>query len=116
MTPTLPELAAVCERSSTLSFSAAYATFNLAYAIGMAFGPPAAGLLKRTVGFAPALLILSGFALCFLPVLIIKACNPRPLARCAVDGLRDASGAPGEPRLSGPRAGDVKVGEKNDSG
>jgi len=71
LTPTLPEIAAVCERRSDQGFGAAYAIFNLAYAIGMVIGPVTAGLLKRGFGFGPTLLIFSGVAALALPMLVV---------------------------------------------
>jgi MFS family permease len=70
LTPTLPEIAAVCERHGAPEFGAAYAVFNLAYAGGMAGGPIVGGVLAPLLGFGPALIVLALVAVAYLPVLV----------------------------------------------
>src|SRR5439155_4128406 len=59
LSPTLPEIAAACERQGDRAFGSAYAVFNLSYAVGMAAGPIASGVLKPALGFGLTLVILS---------------------------------------------------------
>jgi MFS family permease len=73
LAPTLPELAAICERRQPPVFGAAYAAFNLAYAIGMVVGPSMAGCLKRTWGFSTMLLAMSAGSVLVLPVLLSRS-------------------------------------------
>jgi MFS family permease len=70
LAPTLPELAAVCERNGAKAFGAAYAVFNIAYAVGMAVGQVAGGELAPALGFGPTLLIFGGVAAAYVPVLL----------------------------------------------
>jgi MFS family permease len=70
LAPTLPEIAAACERNGADAFGAAYAVFNLAYAVGMAAGQVAGGELAAALGFAPTLLVFSALAAAYLPFLI----------------------------------------------
>jgi MFS family permease len=81
LTPTLPEIAAVCERHGAPEFGAAYAVFNLAYAGGMASGPIVGGILAPLLGFGPALIVLALVAAAYLPVLIGR---PRATRRRSV--------------------------------
>ena len=93
LTPALPEIAAVCERSKTPTFGAAYASFNLAYAAGMVFGPVSGGLLKRTVGFSMGLLVLSGFALVVLPFLVLRLRREQADITCAIEESKAMTGS-----------------------
>jgi DHA1 family solute carrier family 18 vesicular amine transporter 1/2 len=70
LAPTLPDIAAACERSGTTAFGAAYAVFNLAYAVGMVAGQVAGGELAATLGFGPTLLIFSGLAAAYVPLAV----------------------------------------------
>jgi MFS family permease len=82
LSPTLPEVARVCERQGAHSFGAAYAVFNLAYAVGMAAGPVAGGVLKSSVGFGPTLLVFSAVTALYLPLLVLRSRRPHaPVAR-----------------------------------
>src|SRR5262249_28888935 len=62
LSPTLPEIAAACERQGDRAFGSAYAVFNLAYAVGMAAGPIASGVLKPALGFGLTLVTLGATA------------------------------------------------------
>src|SRR5262249_37341552 len=71
LSPTLPEIAAACERQGDRAFGSAYAVFNLSYAVGMAAGPIASGVLKPALGFGLTLVTLatvSALSLFFLAV------------------------------------------------
>jgi len=70
LAPTLPEIAAACERNGANTFGAAYAIFNLAYAVGMAGGQMAGGWMAPAFGFGPTLFVFSAVAAAYLPVLI----------------------------------------------
>jgi MFS family permease len=70
LTPTLPELAAACERSRAGGFGGAYAVFNLAQATGMVAGPVVGGMLKPALGFVLMLLTFSAVAALYLPLLL----------------------------------------------
>jgi MFS family permease len=73
LAPTLPEIAAACERNGAVAFGAAYAVFNLAYAVGMAGGQVAGGELAAVVGFRTTLISFSAIALAYLPVLLRRS-------------------------------------------
>jgi MFS transporter, DHA1 family, solute carrier family 18 (vesicular amine transporter), member 1/2 len=73
LAPTLPEIAAACERNGATAFGAAYAVFNLAYAIGMVVGQITGGELAPAIGFGPTLLVFSLIAAAYLPVLLRRA-------------------------------------------
>ena len=69
--PNGPWKNSIVERHSPRSFGSAYAVFNLSYAVGMAAGPIASGVLKPALGFGLTLVILSAvsaLALIFLSV------------------------------------------------
>jgi len=70
LAPTLPEIAAVCERTGVDAFGAAYADFNLAYAVGMVIGQVAGGELAAALGFGPTLVVFSALAAAYLPFLL----------------------------------------------
>ncbi len=70
LAPTLPEIAAACERNGADAFGAAYAVFNLAYAVGMVAGQVTGGALASVLGFGPTLVIFSAVAAAYLPVLL----------------------------------------------
>jgi MFS family permease len=70
LAPTLPEIAAVCERTGANEFGAAYAVFNLAYAVGMAAGQVAGGQLAAMLGFGPTLVVFGALAAAYLPFLL----------------------------------------------
>jgi MFS family permease len=57
ITPSLSGLAAVVDRRGDEAFGVAFALFNVAYAIGLVFGPPAGGVLTDVVGFPGAMLL-----------------------------------------------------------
>jgi MFS family permease len=78
LSPTLPELAAICERRQPPVFGAAYAAFNLAYALGMAVGPLTAGFMKRTWGFNIMLLAMSAGSVLVLPLLLSRRWKALP--------------------------------------
>jgi MFS family permease len=78
LTPTLSEIAGVCERDGAPAFGTAYAVFNFAYAGGMAGGPIVGGLLAPTLGFGPALAVVALAAMVYLPVLVGRPRAPRP--------------------------------------
>ncbi len=69
LTPALPEIAILCERSKHPAFGAAYASFNLAYAFGMFFGAVMSGFLKQHLGFGLAMLVFSVLAVFVLALL-----------------------------------------------
>jgi predicted MFS family arabinose efflux permease len=78
LSPTLPEIAAVCERQGDRAFGSAYAVFNLAYAVGMAAGPIASGVLKPALGFGLTLVTLAaaaGLSLVFLAATPAAPCK-----------------------------------------
>lgn len=70
LAPTLPEIAAACERNGAEAFGAAYAVFNLAYAVGMVAGQVTGGELATVVGFPLTMIAFSVLALAYLPVLL----------------------------------------------
>jgi MFS family permease len=91
LAPTLPEIAAECERQGVNAFGAAYAVFNLAYAVGMV-GQVIGGELAPAIGFGPTLLVFSAIAAAYLPVLV----NPsRKRQRRSLLAVADASGSEG---------------------
>jgi multidrug resistance protein len=63
LVPALPELAAVVRDSPTAGYAAAYAVFNIAYAVGMVLGP-VAGTAALSVW--PTLAVLGGIAIVLL--------------------------------------------------
>jgi MFS family permease len=73
LAPTLPEIAAACERNGADAFGAAYAVFNLAYAVGMVVGQVAGGELAAVFGFGPTLFIFSAIAAAYLPILLRRS-------------------------------------------
>ena len=83
LTPTLSEIAAVCERRGAREFGSAYAVFNLAYAGGMAGGPIVGGLLAPALGFGPALVVIAVAAMAYLPVLVWRRRVTRSLSLAA---------------------------------
>ena len=72
LAPTLPEIAAVCDRHGANAFGTAYAVFNFAYAVGMAAGPVAAGVLAPALGFGQTLLVFSTAAGLYVPLLFLR--------------------------------------------
>jgi MFS family permease len=85
LAPTLPEIAAVCERTGADAFGAAYAVFNFAYAIGMAAGQVAGGELAAAFGFGPTLLVFSALAAAYLPFLCRVFRSPEHARRRSVE-------------------------------
>ncbi|MBI1915366.1 MAG: MFS transporter [Planctomycetes bacterium] len=80
LSPTLPEIAAACERQGDRSFGSAYAVFNLSYAVGMAAGPIASGVLKPALGFGLTLVTLSAVAALSLFFLAVPPPERSPFA------------------------------------
>src|SRR5262245_10094877 len=78
LSPTLPEIAAACERQGDQSFGSAYAVFNLAYAVGMAAGPVAGGVLKPAFGFGATLAVLSAVSAVYLLLLALPSRYQQP--------------------------------------
>jgi MFS family permease len=90
LTPTLPEIAAACERQGANAFGAAYAVFNLAYAVGMVAGPVAGGVLAPLLGFGPMLLVFSALTATYLPALLRTRGTDRVRDRVTATPLRRA--------------------------
>jgi len=78
LSPTLPEIGAACERQGDQSFGSAYAVFNLAYAVGMAAGPVAGGVLKPAFGFGATLAVLSAVSAAYLLLLALPSRHQQP--------------------------------------
>jgi DHA1 family solute carrier family 18 vesicular amine transporter 1/2 len=70
VTPALPELGDAVDRLGGGAYGAAYAVFNVAYALGMMAGPVVGGLLSEALGFLPALLVAGLVVLAGLPPLV----------------------------------------------
>jgi MFS family permease len=86
LAPTLPEIAAACERNGDKTFGAAYGVFNFVYAVGMVSGQVAGGELSAIFGFGPTLLIFAAITAAYLPVLLRPVAKPQaavPLLRRA---------------------------------
>ncbi len=70
MTPTLPELSDVVDRTDSTTYGAAYALYNFVYSLGLMIGPITGGLLTNSVGLPMALLIFAAGMLLFAFVLL----------------------------------------------
>lgn len=72
LTPALPAMADAVEDCSSSGFGAAYAWFNMAYAIGMMIGTAAGGWLASHYGLFTALCAVSVMVLLNLPFVFIS--------------------------------------------
>jgi hypothetical protein len=90
LAPTLPEIAAVCERHGADAFGAGYAAFNLAYAVGMAAGPIAGGILAPALGFTATLLLLGAGTAAYLPAVWGRPGQTKHTETPATPALRKA--------------------------
>jgi len=57
LTPTMAELADTVDSYGQGGYGAAYAIYNVAYAVGMMFGPVSGGLLAQVFGLTTALIV-----------------------------------------------------------
>jgi MFS family permease len=100
LAPTLPEIAAVCEGTGSHEFGAAYAVFNLAYAVGMAAGQVAGGQLAAALGFGPTLVVFSALAAAYLPFLLRDLTSRKSERRLLPETVALGSGSDGSRRAA----------------
>jgi DHA1 family solute carrier family 18 vesicular amine transporter 1/2 len=82
MTPTLPELSDIVDRTGSTTYGAAYALYNFVYSLGLMIGPITGGLLTNSVGLLRALLIVAAGMLLFALLLILAHTHSvKPLMR-----------------------------------
>jgi DHA1 family solute carrier family 18 vesicular amine transporter 1/2 len=65
LTPTLPELANSVDRLGGGAYATAFAVFNMAYSLGMIFGPIAGGGLADLFGISTVLYIICFALICY---------------------------------------------------
>ncbi|ORX96092.1 MFS general substrate transporter [Basidiobolus meristosporus CBS 931.73] len=70
MTPILPEMGHHVTKLGGGAFAQVYAIFNMAYSLGMLFGPIAGGYLMKHFGFFRTMLTFGALLLVFAPVII----------------------------------------------